>query len=354
MNTKLKFAGIDPFLATNIITPDERLNNRKGWVEFGDGNQYPNYIHDLYEHCATLHSIIHGSNDFITGDEIVSNVINFSDKQITELVEDIGLSMLIYGGAYLEVVRNRVGNIAQVNVLNFRNVRTNVNNDTFYYNTSFSESRGRTKSDIILPKFDPNDKNQAHSVFMIKNSSHSVYPTPLWSASDIAATIEKNINLFHLNNLANGFTSTTIVNFNNGEPTDEMKKEIERMFNEKFAGYQNAGRMMLSWNDDKDHAATIDTLDMKDYGEQYATLAERSRNELFVAFRATPILFGLPLDNIGFNVQEYQSAFKLFNKTVIQPLQRKIVYALDTVFKGIIKEGNEHALTITPFTIEFE
>ena len=111
---------------------------------------------------------------------------------------------------------------------------------------------------------------------------------------------------------------------------------------------------LLSWNDDKDHAATIDTLDMKDYGEQYATLAERSRNELFVAFRATPILFGLPLDNIGFNVQEYQSAFKLFNKTVIKPFQRKIVYALDTVFKGIIKEGNEHALTITPFSINFE
>ena len=214
--------------------------------------------------------------------------------------------------------------------------------------------RGRTKKDIILPKFNPNDKKQAHSVYMIKNLTHSVYPLPIWSASDIAATIEKNINLFHLNNLSNGFTSTTIINFNNGEPTDEMKEEIERMFNEKFAGYQNAGRMMLSWNDDRDHAATIDTLDMKDYGEQYNTLANRSKNELFVAFRATPILFGLPLENIGFNVQEYQSAFKLFNKTVIQPLQRKIIYALDSILKDRIDEGYEHALSIIPFNIDFE
>ena len=138
------------------------------------------------------------------------------------------------------------------------------------------------------------------------------------------------------------------MNFNNGVPEDEIKEEIEKAFNEKFCGTQNAGRFMLSWNDDKDHAVNIESLDMNNFGEQYTALAERAREELFIAFRATPNLFGLPTQTTGFNQQEYDAAFKLYNKTIVKPIQKTIIRTLEDI------TGIENCVEIEQFKIDFD
>ena len=56
-----------------------------------------------------------------------------------------------------------------------------------------------------------------------------------------------------------------IINFNNGEPTDEIREEIERNINEKFSGYQNAGRILISYNADEANKTTIERLDSDDF-----------------------------------------------------------------------------------------
>lgn len=342
-------AAIDPYIQTNIISPTETELRHQNFVEFGDRNEYPNYIYSLFTNCATLHSIIMGTADFVCGESIESAIPSMTNNEMEDFVRDLSLDLLIYGGAYIEVLRNRFGKVIKVNTLNFRNVRTNADNTKFYYSKGFGDSKsyGRCKCQVY-DKFDPEDETQAAGIYYIKNIKHQVYPSPLWSASVIAAEIEKNINQYHLNNLSNGFTAYTIVGFNNGVPEDEIKEEIERNFNEKFSGTRNAGRIMLSWSDDKEHAATIDTLDLKDYGEQYKTLADRSRNELFVAFKCTPNIFGLPTETTGFNEQEYAGAFKLYEKFMIKPIQKNIIRALENIF--II--GNP--ITIEPFKINFE
>lgn len=349
MSDKVKLAAIDPYITTNIISPEEKELRYQDFVEFGDKNEYPNYVYDLYLNCATLHSIITGTNDYVCGDEVKSNIPVIDDFEAEELVNEISLNILIYGGAYIEVLRNKFGHIVKLNVLNYRNVRSNKDNTKFYYSKGFSEKKtyGRCKCQVY-PAFERDNNRQMQSIFMIKNIRTQVYPAPYWCASIMAAEIEKNINRFHLNNLENGFTSTAVINFNNGVPTDEVKKEIEKMINEKFSGSENAGRIMISFNDDKDHSVDISTLDLKDYGEQYRTLAERSRNELFVAFRANENLFGINKENIGFNSQEFSSSFKLYNKTVVQPIQKKIIRMIDYIF------NSDGGIEIIPFHIEFE
>lgn len=344
----LKFAAINPYITTNIISPEEKEIRSQDFVEFGDRNEYPNYVYDIYLNCATLHSIITGTNDFICGDEIKNN-LDIMKSEMDDFVYDLGLNILIYGGAYIEVLRNKFGNIVKLNVLNYRNVRSNKDNTKFYYSKGFSEKKsyGRCKCQVY-DAFNRDDNTQMQSIYMIKNIRTQVYPSPIWCASILAAEIERNINKFHLNNLSNGFAATTVINFNNGVPTDEIKEEIEKNINEKFSGTENSGRIMVAFNDDKEHAVDIATLDLKDYGEQYKTLAERSRNEIFTAFRANENLFGINKENIGFNEQEFKSSFKLYNKTVVYPLQKKIKRALDFIF------NIEDSIEIIPFHIKFE
>lgn len=339
------FAALNPYIERNTILPTESDIRGQQFVQFGDRNQYPNYIWSLYSSVSTLQSIINGTVDYVVGDDVKSNVPTLSDRDAKKLVNDIAQDLLIYGGTYLQVRRNVIGDIAKVDTVDFRNMRTNKANDLFYYSDDYSngKSYGRCKMHVY-PAFN----DEPVSIYYSKNNKHQTYPIPVWGSAVTAAEVENNINQYHLNNLENGFAPTAVVSFNNGVPTDDVREEIEKALSEKYTGYQNGGRVLVNFADDKDHSVNIETIDVPEYGERYKTLAERSQEQIFIAFRATPALFGLPNKTSGFNTQEYASAFKLYNKTVVQPLQKKIIDIISEIY------GVENAVEITQFQINFE
>ncbi len=55
---------------------------------------------------------------------------------------------------------------------------------------------------------------------------------------------------FHNNNLRNNFWGGYLINFNNGIPTPEEQGDIERQIKRKFSGTDNAGRFVVTFNDD--------------------------------------------------------------------------------------------------------
>lgn len=342
----LFFAALDPYIESNIVLPVEKTVNGKDYVQFGEGDQYPFYIYDLYTQCPVLSSIINTTTDYVSGDDVISNLPIMEDKELTELVRNIALDKLIYGGCYLQVVRNRIGGIAQVKTVDFRYMRSNADNSLFYYSENFGQKWGRGKMHIY-PKFDKDAKDPV-SIYFVKNSVHTVYPLPIWNSATIYAEIQKNIGQYHLNSIYNNFSSSAIVSFLNGIPSDEVREEIEAMFEEKYTGFQNAGRTIVNFAQDKDHSVDIQKLDTADFGDKYNTLAQRSENQLFIAFRAPKNLFGGVFDGIGFNTQEYSSCFKLYNKVAVQPLQKEIVDIIADI------TDVENPLTIVPFAINFD
>jgi Arc/MetJ-type ribon-helix-helix transcriptional regulator len=126
----------------------------------------------------------------------------------------------------------------------------------------------------------------------------------------------------------------------------EIKEEIENAFNEKFTGHQNAGRVMFSWNKNKESATDIVEPKLEDFGERYKALSTHSRQQIFAAFRAVPALFGIMTESTGFNEQEFSQAFRLYNRTQIRPVQRIIGDAYERIY------GVPQPLTIKPFSIE--
>jgi capsid portal protein len=159
----------------------------------------------------------------------------------------------------------------------------------------------------------------------------------LWNTAIESCLTDIEINHFHFNEVKNGFNASTIINFNNGVPTDEEKDEIEKQINNKFCGAENASRFLLAFNSNKDNAVTIEKLNTDDYDERYNSLAKKVRQDIFTTFRANPNLFGIATENLGFSSEEYESSFKLFNKTMIQPIQKKMVGALQPLMDIQIK-----------------
>ena len=136
---------------------------------------------------------------------------------------------------------------------------------------------------------------------------------------------------------------SAIINFNNGTPTSEVRKEIERKFDEKFTGSSNASKIVYSWNDNKDSAVTINRLEDNQFDKKYEALFNTTRNTIFSSMSAQPVLFGQSLEGIGFNSQEFQEAFNLYNRTVVLPIQKQITKVLNMLFNT--------QLTIIPFSL---
>lgn len=358
----ISFAALGQYVEENIVSPREKRHLNRDFIEWGDGNLYPEYLLDLYNSVSTLRSIINGNVDYITGDDVTieplrdglqDNVVNTRGDLIAEQVKDIAKDYEMYGGFALQVIRGRDGKPSEIYHIDMRYLRMNKECDVFYYCEDWSK---RGKRDVIVyPKFMTNldwnsledDKKELHasSIVFVKNVRTQTYPAPLYAASVKACEIERCVDDYHLNAINNGFVASVVINFNNGQPESKIMEEIEDNFTEKFSGHENAGRLCFSWNKDKEHATTIDTLSVEDFGEKYQSLAKHSRQQIFTAFRANPNLFGIPTESLGFSQEEYESAFRLYNRTQIRPVQRLIADTYDKIYQ---KKG---VLTITPFSI---
>lgn len=343
---RITFAAIDPFIVDNSVDSTEYKITGQEWFAWGRRNGYPKYLFDLYRHVPTLKAIIDGTVDYVCGESVSSDSVVLSDKKLAELVRSIAKQYVIYGGFALNVLRNRNGEICRVDCLDWRNVRTNEDCDQFYYSKDFStKTIGRCKV-AKYPAFDESDKHQASSVYYYKDDDYAVYPTPLYNAAITACEIEKSIDQYHLNQINNQFMSNYIINFNNGDIDDEQKEEIERNISEKFCGKENAGRPMLAFNEDKEHQVEVVHIQSEDYADRYESLAKRSQQAIFTAFRATPALFGIPTENNGFAAEQYQDQYALFYASVVRPIQKLVVSTLSELY------GTD--IIIEPFKIEFE
>lgn len=357
------FAAIDSYLETNIVSPVEKVLAGRDMVEWGTRNAYPDYLLDLYNNVPTLRSIINGNIDYVAGndvtimplqEEFTNQEMNRRGDTIREQVKDIAKDFEIYGGFALQVIRNLDGEVAEVYYIDMRYLRTNKEGDVFYYSEKWGKS---SRTDMVvypafLPKLeweklsDEERNRHASSILYVKNVHTQVYPAPLYAASVKACEIERLIDEFHLADINNHFVSSAIINFNNGDPGQEIKSEIERDFNEKFCGASNGGRVAFSWNPNKESATDIVEFKMEDFGERYKALSQHSRTQIFTSFRAIPLLFGLTSEaNTGFSTEEFEQSFKLYNRTQIQPVQRMICDAYDKIY------GQRSVLTIRPFSL---
>lgn len=347
---KVQFAAIKPYIDTKIISAKETASKGGDYILWGEGNAFPDYLVDLYGRCATLRSIINGCVDFAGGNGASlaagslpreTDIVNAQGLTIDELVRQLAMSYYTFGGFAIQVIRDMAGRVSELYPLHLRYLRTNGDCEVFYYCENW-----RKKTDVAeYPAFMQGAQHPS-SVIYVRNTTIQVYPAPLYGASLKACETEASIDTFHLNNINNNFVSSLFVNFNNGLPDDEIKEEVERAFSEKFTGAENGGRVGFSWNPNKDSATTFETFDVKDFGQRYEALSKHCRQQIFTSFRATPVLFGIPTDNNGFAADDYENAFRLFNRTQIRPAQNSIKAAIG---KAV---GNPDALTIQPFTLD--
>ena len=351
--TNLFLAAINQYVESNTVTAEEKEVNGKDFITWGADNKYPNFLWDLYSNCSTLQTIVNSITDYVTGDDITTTLANFNtsvnkkDETLKDIISKIVIDYLIFGSFAIQVIKDVNNNVAELYWVDINKLRSDKKNEVFFYSEDWSKTYGRVKT-IIYPKYGKNDAN-ATSIFYYKNNqSRSVYGVPIWSAAVKNVQIENCITEFHLNEINNNFMTSKLISFNNGIPSDEQKAEIESNLNEKFSGSANAARVMISFSDSKENSPEVIDLGSDNFPERYASLEKRNKEQIYCAFRTTPLLMGLVSESNGFATSEYSDSYKLFAKNVISPIQSAVVDAFDKIF------GVKNSITITPYTITFE
>jgi hypothetical protein len=168
--------------------------------------------------------------------------------------------------------------------------------------------------------------------------------------------VEAELSNLHINNIENGFLPMVMLNMNNGVPAPEERQTIEDLLYAKFTGTNNAGKFMLSFNEDPATKPTIDVVNIDNLHEKFQYVAEYAQDRILVAHRVTsPLLFGIRTQNNGFSSQseEMKTAFSILQTMTIAPFQNLILNSMNYILKegGYGMETELYFEQLTPLAI---
>lgn len=298
------------------------FNNNEKYIKWGVENKVPFEYLELYESIVEHNSAINF---------ILTNLITDGIEEIDYwTLQKLALDYLIFGGFSIEVIKTRGS--YQLKYIDISKVRLNPNKTMLGY----SEDWGKYNAKVSWVKISKNI-NEA-GIYWFKNpKSRKDYPSPYWMAAETNLNTMKNIIDYHYNNSENGFSPSVIINFNNGEPDPDTKKEIEKKIEEKFTGSKGK-KFLLSYNDNKETATEIIKLESDNLDEKFETLQKFIQNQIIISHQITSgQLIGIKPENTGFSKTEYEEALTIFKSVIIKGFKKEIEYGLSALLNKEIK-----------------
>jgi hypothetical protein len=321
----------------------------KGWVSLGEGNSFPNYLIDLY-YSSPVHSALTMSIAFmIAGKEFKSNNPTAQREidrlKLNTIRRPITLDAKMQGGFYLEVIWSvDRTTVAKINHLPYENCRLAVANDEdvipgIYYSKDWNDTRKKKNIPVFIPMYNPTSKADEPSQVLfvgIMTPGSEYYPKPDYYSAVNYIEITRDISEFYRAFLANGMNPSYMLHMNNGIPDPEEQMAIRRNW-ETMVGAKKAGKVIFTFNESADRMPRLDVVDMTQADKQWQELSVQSRENILTAHRVTsPLLFGIrDSGGLGSNADEMKSAYRIFNKNIIEPYQQIVTDSLEEIFKGM-------------------
>ena len=336
------------WVPVGIITPDDFFQN----------------ITDSYTTSTTNAACIEGIADLIFGKGLYAKSEAFQsvlDKLIPqEEVKRVIFDLKLYGNAAFQVYWNdehtKVVKFYHTPIQNIRaeKIYDNPKIENYFYCIDWADQKAQRNKKKI-PAF--GTSNEKMELLYIKNYSPGkyYYSLPDWMPGLQFAYVEAELSNLHLNNIENGFMPLVMVNMNNGIPAPEERQTIESMIEQKFTGTRNAGRFMISFNDDAERRPTLDTINIDNLHDKYKYVAEYAQDRILVGHRVTsPLLFGIRTQANGFSSQseEMKTAFSILQTMTINPFQNLVINFLTTALtEGGYADTELYFEQLTPLAI---
>ncbi len=324
-------------LSEYVAKSDAEKVDRKGWVNYGDQNDFPQYLRDLSHESPVHGSLVVAIGDMIAGKGIQSEQYQaeLDALDIDTLTYAAAHDLKLFGGFFIEVIwSNDRTVISKLNAIPFEECRIAINQEDeseigIYHSYDWSNIRKKKNTPEFIPKYNyltrEQEPRQIYWCFTYTGSDS--YPRPdYWSAINYIE-LDKQISIFHINQISNGLFPSTIINFYNGQATPEQKQQMMMDWENKMSGARNAGKVVMFFNERDQPKTEITPFPVNDADKQYQLMDTTATQKIITAHRVTtPLLFGIRDTGGGFgsNKDEMAVGLEIFNKQVVEPYQAKI------------------------------
>lgn len=319
-------------------------STREDWVEYGEDNNYFQFLIDRHVNSATNNAVINNITRLIYGKGLTALDANKKPAEYAQLVtlissDDIRklcVEVKQLGQCAIQVhydkSRSKVLKAYHIPVHLLRAEKCNEDGDieAYYYSDNWEDVKkyvpkrldafGFGKSDIEILYVKP------YSVGM------KYYANVDYTGGLPYTVMEEEIADYLINDVQNGFSPTMVVNFVGGTGTEEQRRDIERKANAKLTGSKGK-KIVYSFNKNKDNATTIESIPLNEAPAHYNYLSEECMRKIMLAHNVTsPLIFGIATST-GFssNADELKNSLIIFDNLVIKPFQQLITDAISKI-----------------------
>jgi hypothetical protein len=351
-------------LSEYVAKSDAERVDRKGWVNYGADNDFPQYLRDLSHESPVHGSLVVAIGDMIAGKGIESEQYQaeLDALDIDALTYACSHDLKLFGGFYIEVIwSNDRTVISKLNAIPFEECRIAVNQDDdseigIFHSYDWSNTRKKKNTPEFIPKYNyltrEAEPRQIYWCFTFTGSD--TYPRPdYWSAINYIE-LDKQISIFHINQISNGLFPSTIINFYNGQATPEQKQQMMMDWENKMSGARNAGKVVMFFNERDQPKTEITPFPVNDADKQYQLMDTTATQKIITAHRVTtPLLFGIrETSGFGSNKDEMTTGLEIFNKQVIEPYQEKINKSITELLSNQMPGVSFEIVPNTPLVAE--
>jgi hypothetical protein len=325
-------------------------NNKNEWVEYGEDNNYYQFLIDRYSNSATNNAVINNICRLIFGQGLTATDSAMKPNewaQLLSILKEDDLRRIIFdlyalGQCALQIHYDKghkaITRAFHTPIQLLRPEKCNQDGDIvgYFYSDNWSDPKK-----YVPKRFDAfgTSKKEVEILYLAPYSAGMKYFSNVDYQGGIDyALLEEKIAEYLINEVSNSFAPTTIVNFNNGSPTDEMKDEISASVIGKLTGSKGK-KVVISFNENEATKTTVDTIPLQDAADHYSYLSDESTFKILRSHNVTtPLLFGVSVAT-GFssNADEMKTGALLFENMVIKPKQQMIVEMIKKIlsFNGV-------------------
>jgi DNA-binding Lrp family transcriptional regulator len=335
--------------------PEYRERKGQGYIEFGERNDYPNYLLDLFNKSAKHNAIVGGKVNYVIGngwkaaegdlaaDAFIKQPNPY--ESLAELTRKVSLDIEIFGGAYLEIIWSQVGgNLTSVSHVDYTKIRTTKDNTSFFYKDDWEDRKGKIDA---IPAFNTSVRN-GRQILYVKDYRPGLDAYALPGYMGALNYIESDIEVSKhvLGNAQTGFSASKLITLPNGEPSPDEKRIIDRRFRDNFSG-SDGKKFMLSFVQDATRKPIVEDLGASDLTkEDFGRVDSMIQQNIFAGHKLTsPALFGIAEPGKLGTRNELRDAYEVFKNTYVNDKQQHI----EAVFNRLAKiKGAQENISIIP------
>lgn len=332
--------------------PEFKEKKGEGYIQYGDRNDYPNYLVDLFNKSAKHNAIVKSKVHYISangwkGSEEAENFIEKVNRMesLNDLTRKVSLDAELFGGYYLELIWSATGQLAEIWHCDYTKIRTNKDNTQFWYKEEWND---RLEKAQVYPAFNPANPYGKQILYVKEyrpNMGFYSLPGYFGALNYIESDIE--ISKHVLGNAQTGFSASKLITLPNGEPSDEEKRNIEKRFTNRFSG-SDGKKFILAFVNDSARKPIVDDLGTSDITkEDFGRVDSLIQTNIFSGHQiTTPSIFGIAEAGKLGSRSEMRDGYEIFKNTYVNSKQMHLesVFNMLAKYRGIA----EPELSIIP------